>query len=650
MHCPLFIAPYKLYIPGQPHISAYLMSDIENHDDHYARSSYERLILLQPHIEFGGLWFGGNRYYIHCPTLISSQWKVEGKPLADWFDHSCKTITSPVTVVDILPEDCLPVQERTVKELVLLHGEPLTIVDIFNELIATLPKAFPLFFISSPDLELYFHTEIELTDEQKNLVSIACSNIKISMQINFVVSDENIEITSANKIFTKTADSLSLTSSRYVSNNAILSKIRLACEEDEEYWIDHRVPVFTDTRISTGGLLPNRFNESTSACYLNASVHEPSNIRSFLPLYRRIIIDMPLEGNLDRALGSFQVTESELVELACRGRVQFVLPQSLDRYPQSFLDTLLEASPESMLFSRRLALASIAETRKRVPLLYPKFGTKERRVILDLLGDIAKRTSNDLMFQVQSQLGKMWSGMERNIFSRGAMGTLSHGVGPILGELCKAVSGKDVRLEIGAAAMSVEWAATLGATYFPVSTEEYSEYGAAAMCATLYSGVNTAVSVNPVGNIEVLMNGLLTLDNDAPVLEVEKTFTHSDIDRLSKLVSKYAGTADAEEKIIEVVDSLNNDIQSYESHTERLNRYDIFGLGGVLGIGITGMAVGTPASGFVASLGFWLANYILKTADPSRDPGGIVLDWLRAKNAWTTNDVVLLSRLRSKIK
>lgn len=619
-----------------------------NHDLHFARSSYERLLLLQPQIEFKGLWCNGCRYYIHCPSLKNEKLVVEGKTLEEWFYNSCRVITSPISIVENIPENSIAVKERTAEELILLHGEPLTLPDIFNELVSFLPKDFPLFYITSPKLELNVYTEESLTNEQKNIVEIACFNIKVSMPINFLTVENKID-TEHNSGLIR-IDSLSLSSSRSFSNNSSSSEIKLACEEDEEFWVDYRTPVFTDKDFSSKDILKKNFADASSACFVNASMYEPVNIRNFLPLYRRVIINMPLMENHTHALKSLCVTENELIELATRGRVQFIFPQSLNRYKQGFLNELLAAVPQSVLLSRRLALASISETRRRIPLLYPQFGTGERRVILDLIGDLAKKNSNDFLYLIQHQLGQAWSSMERNISSRGAMGTLSHGLGPILGELYKAISGRDIQIELITAAMSVEWAATLGATYFPISSKGYSEYGAAAMCSTLYSGVNTEVSVKPTENIEMLMSGLLAINNDAPLLEVESIFTHSDIDRLSKLVTHYAGNINASQNLLETVNTLNADILKFESNTDRLNRYDVLGLGGVLSVGVVGMTLGTPVSATVASLGCWLANYILKTADPSRDPGGMVLDWLRAKNAWTTDDVVLVSRLRTKVK
>src|SRR5690606_26613021 len=90
-----------------------------------------------------------------------------------------------------------------------------------------------------------------------------------------------------------------------------------------------------------------------------------------------------------------------------------------------------------------------------------------------------------------------------------------------------------------------------------------------------------------------------------------------------------------------LIDEMNDKIRQYEKISARLNRLDIFSLGGAAAGAITGNVY--------VPLGIWIAHYILSRADPSIDFGGRALDWVRAANAYTSADVVLLSRVRDKI-
>ena len=117
----------------------------------------------------------------------------------------------------------------------------------------------------------------------------------------------------------------------------------------------------------------------------------------------------------------------------------------------------------------------------------------------------------------------VWNGKKSKC--RGAMGTMTHGVGPLLGELAHGMTGRDLTLEITTSSMSVEWAAALRSTYFPVETNDYSSYAAANLCASLYSGVRNSPTVNPVKDFQSFVTGILTLDNDAPILELDSALT-----------------------------------------------------------------------------------------------------------------------------
>ncbi|MGZ7294624.1 hypothetical protein ACXWQW_09350, partial [Streptococcus pyogenes] len=124
---------------------------------------------------------------------------------------------------------------------------------------------------------------------------------------------------------------------------------------------------------------------------------------------------------------------------------------------------------------------------------------------------------------------------------------------------------------------------------------------------------------------------LLTLDNDAPILEVESVFSHRDIDQLHNLLHKQKTNDD----IQLLIQEMNEKVKHYENESSRLKRIDVAGLIGALpstGLGIASMASGSLVSGGAAvafiPLGSWLANYVFNNADPSIDFGGRALDWV----------------------
>lgn len=610
-----------------------------NYDKFYARSSYEALILQQSHIHFGGLWQVKDCFLVLCSSLDISLKTVDGKLLVDWFNYECASAICPIQLVQVLPEGAIRVPERTAEELALLHGEPLTISEVSREVSNTLSRQFPLLQISSLQGKLIIEVSRVLSDEEMAELDIALDNYKIDMGYELNVRADDVEeVGVAYEKFNSfvNSDCLALLPSRVLSRS-IPSVVRDAYTEDEEFWVDHRTLLFSNNELGRDAVLPEAFKSKTSACFIDATVFVPNNIRTYLTVYHRIIVAMPLQGRLLTALKGFQLSKQDLLGLVLRGRVQFILPQPLHRYDADFLADVLSANSTSLLFSRKLSVASVIETRARVPFLYPTVGTQDRRQLLEMFASVNDLDSGFFAQAIGKKLGSIWLGMERNLSERGAMATVSHGIGPLLGALVTQITGRDLEFELVTSAMPVEWAAILHATYFPVEGEGYSSYLPANFCASMYSGLKNAPTVNPVADFQSFVSGLLSLNNDVSVLEVDSAFSSRDIDQFAKFLNS---VSNLEEKR-EFIDKMNMKIKQFEKKSNRLNRLDFFSLGGA--------AAGVLAGNEYIAIGVWIMQYILSKADPSIDFGGRGLDWVRGANTGVSADVVLLSRVRKKL-
>lgn len=609
-----------------------------NHDKYYARYAYEALLLQQPHIEFLGLWQAGTMYYILCPSLTQAPMTVDDKPLAEWFDRECRPVGSPVRLVSKIPDGATRICERTVEELSLLHGEPLTGREVSQEIAAALPKQFPLAIVGAGNGKLVVNVTQPLSEDETTELEIALSNLKIDLPYEIRVAPEaaaEYEEKASSKRKLLGGHDLALQASRSLSKS-LPEPLRHAYSEDEECWVDNRLRLFSETSLTKGRLLPVDFLQPTSACFIDATAFTPRNIRNYLPIYRRIIFAMPLASNVRPALEGLGVERAQLLELVRRGRVQFALPQPLDRYDPVFLAEVLEARPSALIFSRRLCMASVVETRARAPFLYPTLGALERRELIEVFESVNDPKYGPIARSIGRSIGKAWVGMERTISQRGAIANLGYGVGPLLAQVIRQLTGRDVELELGYSGASVGWAAALNATYFPFENETFSEAKAASLCASMYSGVRNAPLVNPIKDFNVFVEGLLTIDNDAPVLEIDSVFTTRDIDRLGAFLRGI--DPDGEE----VLQALNDKIARFERNQGRINRLDILSLGGA--------AAGALTGNIYLPLGAWVVQYLLSKADPSVDAGGRVIDWMRAANALTTPNAVLVSRIRKKLQ
>ena len=132
-------------------------------------------------------------------------------------------------------------------------------------------------------------------------------------------------------------------------------------------------------------------------------------------------------------------------------------------------------------------------------------------------------------------LGEIWSSAEEQIHFRGAMATGLEGVGRLLAAMIKALTGRELLLEMYHAGSSVEWAAALNASVFPIQIEHYSTEEAVQLCAGAYSGVPIKTP-GSIGSTEIVVKSLLALDDDAPILDVVGAFSGHDTDRLRKIV------------------------------------------------------------------------------------------------------------------
>ncbi|MCU0692709.1 MAG: hypothetical protein MUF54_15015 [Polyangiaceae bacterium] len=127
---------------------------------------------------------------------------------------------------------------------------------------------------------------------------------------------------------------------------------------------------------------------------------------------------------------------------------------------------------------------------------------------------------------------KWWSWGHAAVQVEGAQATVTSGsVGSLLAAMLEAVTGKNLCIELSAAAGDVQWAGTLGATVFPAHGQHYSAQVATELCAGLYAGVQDVPLPTNFGDVETVLEGVLGTDNDAPVEQVASAFDGDDIDQ-----------------------------------------------------------------------------------------------------------------------
>lgn len=548
--------------------------------------------------------------------------------LVSWFDESCRIIGTPVKIVKNLPVGSVSIPARSSAQLSQYHGVPFTTPE-FNKLLKTLlSKDFPRFGVYSDHGGIRLVVESAITAEQHAEVDITLANLGFDVEAEIVVKES---------AWTKDNDAESL--KKKGAANSFPTALRLALEEDEDFWVDSRFTLFAEGNIDRHRFLESKLSREVCSCFVNSTALTPGNLRGYLTLYKVVWIALPLETYAEAVFKGFNVTEGELLELAVMGRVGFVLPGKAPMYPIGFLAKLLEAAPKSVIFSKRLAAASIAEARRRNPLLFPNLNNVERRSVLDLLSGTDYLGANELSEVFVQHFSEVWPSLEYSFNDLGALGMMRNGLSQIAAGIAKKYHAIELGPEIQASMASVEWAAALGAVYSPIKTSSFDEGPLAEFSGSIMTGVNQESIVAPVCDMNTLIEGLLCLDNDAPVIEVAEIFVGSDVLSLQKIIQENSASGVA---LSEYVRVLNGKVKRFEKNQSKVQKLDLLGLVG----GISAIASTSGIASFVP-IGAWVLQKIFMQSDSFAQ--GPVLDWVRAKSFMTTQDVVLVSRLRKKM-
>lgn len=337
----------------------------ESTPDYGAIWSYHQFLINQPRIDTKGLFRVGRRHVIVCPGYRNLK-TADGFPLEKWF-HDNKVITSPVRLVEVIPDSAEPIPAMSPGDLSRLDHHPLTLRDFEVELNLRL---------SSLDIEYrvengagFVSVLVPKSTSQGNVQRIkeACSSFGIPIHLKLV--PDNLPPAEAFRSENSQGDLCLITSRR--TRGYLGNVLQQKWEADEDYWLDNREQLFDGTLSRVDEVLPKGFSGPASRCIVNGSVFPIQNLRSYLTIYQEVMLVFPIESSVATFLSSASVDDKDLKEAVSRGRLKILLPQSIDRYSIGLLQAIAEVNPEALLMSRRLAAATMLDSRRRCPILYP---------------------------------------------------------------------------------------------------------------------------------------------------------------------------------------------------------------------------------------------------------------------------------------
>lgn len=630
-------------------------------NDHYARWSYEQLLLQQPHIAFSGLWRLDWRYFVVCPTLETAR-TVEGKDLAKWFHNNCRVVTAPIVIVASCPPSAERVPERTAAERVALVGAPRSTRDVLVDMDLALSKHFPPFTIRPVGAKFVLVTKVVLVTKEPLNASQADEAQTAFASFGYGTLDFETDPAwdSKSDAFRDQGGQgdLYLLPSRRLPT-CFGSSLRSLLEEDEDFWVDNKNQVLASLHTDPNSLLPETWTSSKGlSCFVEATVLHPENIRRYLSLYNTVHLALPIAERFQLACEAMGVKPMELRKLVEMGRLKIVLPQALDRYRPDWLSEVADNAPQGLLFSRRLAAAAIADARRRIPYLYPPLGPADRYLLLHRLltnsRKIVGADKEEPFVAGLRYLSSTWAQMEQSIQYRGAIGTTALGIGGFSAMLFEHFTGRDLRLEFWGAGLKVSWAAALGSHAFPYKSEEY-DYDETALCdlvASVYSTTpNVKIRTAPPRALAAVAD-ILVIDNDVPVLDFAENFSSATINRVRKFILKIIEDNPTTESVEAAIRSFNKEVRHYEKRADRLQRVNIIGF--LAGLAVASGEVVNPDIARLVplvgeALGFFLRTFIDKA--PRRyERVGAFVDFLNSVLAGRKNpDAVLVAHTRKDV-
>ncbi|MED1780930.1 hypothetical protein P4V43_03715 [Brevibacillus fortis] len=604
--------------------------------DNYARYSYEQLQMQQPHLITYGIYKKGLEYFIFCENINIEPFNNPKSSIIEVFDREIRIMGCPVTLVTTLPEDTIKMEERTLDKVINMSGNPFTIVDFNKQLSLLLPRSFPVLWAefnhSSQGWDVAAKRELTHSEKQvlqKKMLILSGYSEQITCHY-----DENV----IEKFDHESQNLLDIIVSKHSTFN--YSKVLMDLwEKDEQLWSDNKGDIFRQIDFS------KHQEEKGSTCLINGQFGDAHNIRNYLTLFSNIQIVVPIESTYQTLLNSLDITEEELVKLVELKRVKLLFPQSINRYDKGLLEKVASVGQGNVILTRELAYKTILDLKYRNPLVFLPFETGEKQEALSSLLEIASklRGINDLEYKwiegLVVELSNTWSQMYELLSQRGAMGTFNVGLGPIISTIIKSYTGKDYFIEIMQASNSIEWAAANNAALCPVGPLATNEE----RLAFLYSGVRKDWNLELVTSPNIATEGILTIANYIPVIELAETFSGQEIDNFRRLITDITHNKTIDE-IQGIVLEFNNAVKKYEKNRTRTETWDLKGIALDTVLELTNAAV--PFSGFLSKQLGRVVEFLGDKHNGIRE----IIQQVESKVYKTSPNVILVSKMRDKVK
>lgn len=609
---------------------------ISPNSDAQAKECFDRLRIQKPLLKISALWKFNHSYFIETSDATPE--------LNDWFDENFRPMCLSLQLTNHPPEGGIKLTERTIEERTVSSGAYRNHEFAAMELQMELPTWFPECAYTNNERTIL--VEREINEIEFKILEEIVFRVGIPVEVE-VIADEaffrkerkSSGVEESFDFYTPLATSKSLALSKFSSE---LKKI---IRSDEEIWIEKRKSVFEPSNLVPKDLLPKYWDLNKSRCLISTDIHSPGEVRSLISQYQVVTLVLPTNNQIDIALNGLGITKQELIELVRIGRLQLLVTKSPELYDIRILEEVASVAPDSILFSRRLGLVTLLDSRRRFPLLFPPLSVAEMREILyalELLGANVPSEFRNQYNAITSSLKNNWEHFDSTLPFQGVQSGVFGGLGKIISSVINQ-SDTLIELETSLSALNIQMSSTFHAHYIPFQSageKPHIDQILAPIIASIYSGMPLSGDHEFIDRTRSLVSGILPMTNNIPVLEIANAFAGSDIDRFRALIHTMAKYNTTPEDLEQTIKGFNNEVKKFVGRDKFTNFYDV---AGVL-ISLNSNAI-IPPTGWLI---WFLEDFLQKYMDSSLF--GSVLDTFKGITTLTPANAVLINRMRNKLK
>ena len=605
------------------------------------RHDYERFLFDTHKFSHKGLFTDGKELFAVVLEVKNNEVLLE--TLKEQYHRFHTAGIPPATIVGEVLESYRSIESRSQLEKTHTQGKPMTMDETINQFVLHIPHKYHPFHLDflfcTNEFKLTFKTAITESEQQE--IQLICESLgyqgyEYIFEVDPAIPDFSGEV----EYKPTTHNNMQLTASGLIQKQ-FPRQLLARYEEDEDFWIQNRHSIFSgDETEQRDRFLLSNFETKQTRCFVDASVFPRQNLRVYLTLYEQVIIALPLKIEAEYFYKMFKISRYELQELVARGRLLFAAPQNLVRYSQELLLDIIAVNPNAIVFSRRLAAATIQGIQKKSGIVGTTFSSDEQYHFLHQ----CTRIDNPDVQRLALVLSEQWQFGEFLVNKEGA--TSAHRLG-ISNLAVKALQdrGRNRLIELTTASSSYEYSQGLGAHHFPFDDGNYSEVVACQIVSGLYNGVTANSQQVRESELSMLLSEIFAINNDMDVLELDSALSSSLIRSLPNIIKEYANMDEGE--YFNRLRALKQELKTIESNKARLSKLNISGFAPTL-VG-AGMEVANIKGGGLVALGGWLLNAIKVYTGESELKDNPIFTRLSSFNHFTSHDAIIVQRVRDSV-